>query len=144
MLEIMPIKRYTSIQALSHKWFEKYEKIDAMDSTPINILENLKKFRTTTKMEQAAYMYIMTQLMSGKEKDQLQKAFQAMDANHDGQLSKDELIEGYTKTYGNRAEAETIVEEIMKTADPDGNGVLDYTEFLIATTNKKAMLSKRN
>ena len=51
------------------------------------------------------------------------------------------MIEGYTKIKGNRQEAEQIVDDIMQTSDPDGNGVLDYSEYLMATADKQKLLA---
>ncbi len=141
MLEISPVKRYSSLTALNHKWITKYE-TEVVENESVLILDNLRKFRTTSKLEQAAYMYIMTQLMTTKEKKELQRVFSEMDKNHDGTLSREELIEGYTKMCGSPTEAITIVDEIMSKADNDGSGTIDYTEFLIATSNKKTMLSE--
>jgi Ca2+-binding EF-hand superfamily protein len=44
------------------------------------------------------------------------------------------LITGYRKLYGDFAEDE--VDKIMKIADIDGSGEIDYSEWLMATTNK--------
>ena len=97
-------------------------------------------------------MYIATQLMSKKEKEELQKTFVALDKNADGKLSTEELITGYIQLLGNREQAEKEVKSIMEQADIDHNGFIDYSgkvrllwiEFLLASTNKKLLLSKEN
>lgn len=141
MLEINPIKRLSSLSALNHKWIGKFENEENIEANTI-ILDNLRKFRTSSKLEQAAYMYIMTQLMSNKEKRELQKVFTEMDKNHDGTLSREELIDGYTKICGNKQEAISTVNDILAVADNDGSGSIDYSEFLVATSNRKTMLSE--
>ena len=72
-------------------------------------------------------MYIVTQLLSKKEKDELQQTFAALDKNADGKLSRDELIEGYTTIYGDKEQATREVEAIMEKADVDHNGYIEYT-----------------
>ena len=67
-----------------------------------------------------------------------------MDKNGDGSLTKEELLDGYTKLYGNRERAKNEVDSLMAIADVDNNGLIDYSEFLLATGNKRAMLSKEN
>jgi calcium-dependent protein kinase len=89
-------------------------------------------------------MYIATQLVSKKEKEELQQTFMALDKNADGKLSREELIEGYTKIYANEEKAMTEVENIMKNVDVDRNGYIEYSEFLVASLNKKELLSKEN
>ena len=71
--------------------------------------------------------------------NELQKAFKALDKNSDGKLSRDELIEGYRVTYGDMAEDE--VDKIMKIADTDGSGEIDYSEWIVATMDKRKLLS---
>jgi calcium-dependent protein kinase len=70
---------------------------------------------------------------------ELQKAFSALDKNSDGKLSRDELIEGYTMIMGDLAEAE--VDRIMAVADADGNGEIEYSEWVVATINKQKLLT---
>jgi calcium-dependent protein kinase len=61
--------------------------------------------------------------------------------NSDGVLDTDELVEGYRLIYGERAEDE--VANIMAHADSDGSGEIDYSEWIVATINKKQLLSKQ-
>lgn len=82
--------------------------------------------------------------MSKKEKEELTTIFMALDKDGDGSLTKEELMEGYTKLYGNRERARNEVESLMAVADVDNNGLIDYSEFLLAAGNKKEMLSKAN
>ena len=71
--------------------------------------------------------------------NELQKAFKTLDKNSDGKLSRDELIEGYRKTFGDLAEEE--VDKIMRIADTDGSGEIDYSEWIVATMDKRKLLS---
>ena len=103
------------------------------------------------KMQQAALMYIASQLMSKAEKDKLQQTFMALDKNADGKLSREELVDGYTQIYGDPERAIKEVESIIANVDVDHNGYIDYSgtlsiniEFLFASTNKKKLLSKEN
>lgn len=89
-------------------------------------------------------MYIVTQLVSKKEKVELQQTFMSLDKNADGKLSREELIEGYTSMYGNVAKAIKEVDLIMENVDADHNGFIDYSEFLVASINKKQLLSQGN
>ena len=53
------------------------------------------------------------------------KVFKALDKNQDNKLSKDELVEGYRKIYGDMAEDE--VNKILERVDADGSGEIDYS-----------------
>lgn len=89
-------------------------------------------------------MFIVSQLMSNKEKNKLNDIFTILDRNGDGMLTQDELLEGYKKFYKSEERAKAEVKYLMETADSDNNGTIDYTEFLMAMSNKKKLLSKEN
>ena len=61
-----------------------------------------------------------------------------MDKNRDGIIDKEELVKGFDELLGVK---EDEVERIIKQADADGNGELEYSEWVIATINKRELLS---
>ncbi len=71
---------------------------------------------------------------------ELQSAFKALDKNNDSKLSRDELIEGYMMTLGADL-AEIEVDRIMKIADIDGSGEIDYSEWVVASIDKSKLLT---
>lgn len=70
------------------------------------------------------------------------KTFKDIDSNGDGQLTRQELILGYKKLFP-QDDPEAEVDKIMGLVDANNSGVLDYSEFVMATMNKKNMLSKQ-
>ena len=70
----------------------------------------------------------------------LQKAFKVLDKDNDGVLSKDELAQGYEKYFGQ--DAAEMVDRIFVKADIDGSGEIDYSEWVVATIDKKKLLSE--
>jgi Ca2+-binding EF-hand superfamily protein len=72
---------------------------------------------------------------------ELTKTFEALDANGDGRLTRDELLVGFTAQMGAVA-AEIEVDRIMTTVDMDANGAIDYSEFIAASVNKSKLLTK--
>ena len=48
------------------------------------------------------------------------------------------------KIYDSETAAREETERVLAAADTDGNGFLDYTEFIVASMNKNALLSKGN
>ena len=81
-------------------------------------------------------------MSTSQEKTNLLKTFQALDLNGDGQLTKDELLEGY-KVIMNNPNPDIEVENIMKMVDINESGAIDYTEFVMATINRQGLLSKQ-
>mmetsp|Transcript_19738 Transcript_19738/g.16904 ORF Transcript_19738/g.16904 Transcript_19738/m.16904 type:complete len:96 (+) Transcript_19738:951-1238(+) len=95
-MEKDPNLRYSAEEALNDPWVtnnigaKEFDKPLAMTA-----LDNLKKFRAGRKMQEATWLFLVSYLASREEKQMLLKTFEALDLNHDGQLSRDELIEGY-------------------------------------------------
>jgi Ca2+-binding EF-hand superfamily protein len=54
-------------------------------------------------------------------------------------LTLDELVEGYTSYYGNELMARTHAVDIMKMADLNGDGHIDYSEWITATISRSKM-----
>ena len=76
--------------------------------------------------------FLATQLSNKEEKAQLTEIFKSFDKNHDGILSKEELIQGYAQLHGSTDRAQIEVELILQRVDINGNGTIDYSEFLAA------------
>ena len=72
---------------------------------------------------------------------ELANVFESLDLNHDGKLSKEELIAGYITQMGPAA-AEQEAERVMNSVDIDHNGKIDYSEFISASMNKAKLLTK--
>ena len=142
LLEYNPKKRYSANDVLKHHWMIKGNinvKIDK--SFVLHSLVNMKKFHAERKLQQAALTYIVNNLVSKKEKNKLLEVFQSFDTNKDGVLSKKEILNGYKKIMPFE-DATKEVEKIMNTVDIDGNGTIDYNEFVLATINKTKLLDK--
>ncbi|EGR29125.1 hypothetical protein IMG5_162280 [Ichthyophthirius multifiliis] len=133
-------KRISALQALNDNWVQKNA-----PAIPVNnkTLQNLSNFQSRSKIKQAIMTYIVSQMITQQEKQELQKNFMSLDQNGDGMLSKDELIQGYTSVCGNKELAIEQVERILDIVDCNKSGKVDFTEFLMAATNKDVVLSKQ-
>jgi len=140
MLTYDPSKRVATGDSLQHAWFKKHE---GQKSAPNknNILNNLKNFRSDTKLQKAVILYIISFFDIKDEKDELLKTFKELDLDHDGQLTHDELMIGYSKLMGEH-DAKKEVDRIFATIDVNGSGAIDFTEFCVATVNHKKLLTQ--
>lgn len=139
-----PANRLSASVALLHPWIEK----NASRSLPniqvvTSAINNLKGFHNTNKLRDAVQTFITTQCISQQDTRELREVFRSMDTNGDGKLSKEELLAQFTRTMGPEG-AELEVNRIMGEADGDGNGFIDYTEFLKATLDQKTVMSSEN
>lgn len=70
--------------------------------------------------------------------------FRAMDINGDGKLQREEVMEAYKKLYKHMSDEEVkeAVDDMFNRVDIDGSGEIDYTEWVMATIDKKSLLTE--
>ena len=133
-------KRPTALQALQHKWIIEQStlKVDAAQTT--SALDNLIKFHSHVTMKAATLTFIGSQLISKSEREELARVFKKLDMNSDGKLSKEEIKDGYVNHFG-RLISDSEVDRMFDAVDTDQSGYIDYTEFVVASANEKALLT---
>jgi len=139
LLKMNPRDRYTGEQALNHVWVRnKAPKAQgvALDNALVN---NLRGFRGQNKLKKAALHVIASQLGESQIKA-LRDTFMTLDGNGDGLLTVNEMKEGLTKC--GLKEIPPDLQQIMEDVDSDGSGVIDYTEFLAASLDKKVYMKE--
>lgn len=140
MLQYEPGKRISTQDCLSHQWLkEGLNKEGKVNTT--KVLNNLKNFNAKFKLQKAIILFIISFFDLKEEKDELLKTFKALDLDHDGQLTTDELLHGYSKMMGEE-DAKKEVDRIFAAIDVNNTGAIDFTEFLLATVNHKKLLSQ--
>ncbi|XP_076881579.1 calcium-dependent protein kinase 2-like [Bidens hawaiensis] len=132
MLTQDPKKRYTSTQVLEHPWLR--EGGEALDK-PIDsaVLSRMKQFRAMNKLKKLA-LKVIAEGMSEEEIKGLKAMFVNMDTDKSGSITYEELKTGLAR-LGSKL-SETEVKQLMEAADVDGNGTIDYIEFITATMHR--------
>ena len=136
-------KRPSAEQALQHPWIvqaNEQSKESVTSDMAMGALTNLQNFNAQSKLKQATFAFIASQLLSKNEKEQIDKVFRAMDTNGDGKLSKEEIKNGYSEYFG-RTLNDNEIDEMFDKVDSDKSGAIDYSEFVVATMNEKNLLS---
>jgi len=103
----------------------------------------MKTFKVTQKLKQAAYAYIVTHLMTKKERKPLAKLFSELDMEHNGHLTKTELAKAYEMYFGSPIDCEQI-ETMFNRIDMSGSGKIEFSEFLMSCSSDMAMLTMDN
>jgi calcium-dependent protein kinase len=130
-----PEKRLTAQEALNHKWMKKMK-----DEQEVKIemkgkkLSTFKNFNKQSKLKQAALTAISVQASPDDIKE-LKTLFMSLDVNGDGSLTLEELKKG----LAGKQNGEDLL-AIMKGADTDNSGEINYTEFLAATIDANVFL----
>mmetsp|Transcript_16923 Transcript_16923/g.28661 ORF Transcript_16923/g.28661 Transcript_16923/m.28661 type:complete len:128 (+) Transcript_16923:1122-1505(+) len=55
-------------------------------------------------------------------------------------LDRNELLVGYQQIYGDRAQEE--VEKVFRKIDIDGSGLIDLSEWVVATIDKRKLITR--
>merc|ERR1719171_72749 len=139
LLKMNPKDRFTAEQSLNHVWVKN--KAPKATAVPLqaSLVDNLRGFRSTNKLKKAALHVIAGQLDDAAIKN-LRDTFMQLDDNGDGLLSVKEMRDGLAKA--GLKDIPPDLQQIMEEVDSDGSGVIDYTEFLAATLDKKSYMQE--
>ncbi|CAE8623275.1 unnamed protein product [Polarella glacialis] len=139
LLKMNPPERYTAEQALNHTWV--VEKAPRALNAPLSagLVANLQGFRSKNKLKKAA-LHVIASQMSDAQIKSLRDIFMSLDSDGDGLLTAKELTDGMNKAGFTEIPADFAA--ILKDVDSNGSGVIDYTEFLAATLDKKAYIQE--
>ena len=132
--------RFCAIKAIEHPWFQSISvQVHSSVNLPSDILENLRNFSSPQKLKKLVLKFLVN-TVNEKEIKKLRKAFYAIDVDHTGLISKDELKNAFTLAGLKISEEET--QKIIDSAEDGNNERLDYSEFLIASLNQKTFIDK--
>eukprot|EP00828_Plagiopyla_frontata_P012227 TRINITY_DN16948_c0_g1_i1.p3 TRINITY_DN16948_c0_g1~~TRINITY_DN16948_c0_g1_i1.p3 ORF type:complete len:173 (+),score=31.27 TRINITY_DN16948_c0_g1_i1:115-633(+) len=112
LLTYNPEERISASEALQHPWIIDKTKHDNNNQFIKNSLSSLQKYQANQKLANAIWSYMLFQRELIGDKQQLVQAFKEIDKNGDGQLSKEEISEGYKYVLGYDLEFEEI-EQIL-------------------------------
>ncbi|KAH6768013.1 calmodulin-domain protein kinase 9 [Perilla frutescens var. frutescens] len=140
MLTQDPKKRITAAEVLEHPWIK--DGGEASDK-PIDsaVLSRMKQFRAMNKLKKLA-LKVIAENLSAEEIHGLKAMFTNMDTDKSGTITYEELKAGLARLGSKLTEAE--VRQLMDAADVDGNGTIDYIEFITATMHRHRLEREEN
>ena len=138
-------KRISAEDALKHEFFMD-------DINPNNIFEdnidsktillNLKNYTQHSKIYQTVLTYLSHNFADKEDLNKLKKIFYKIDLDLDGKLSKAEFEHAF-KEEGIEVNKEQI-DKMMKAIDFDGNGFIEYEEFIRVALPKEKLFTENN
>lgn len=137
--------RVTAKKCLEHKWIKEIGKVDAKTTNaPLNrrSLRNLKTFRAEFQLQGAIVSYVVYQLASKEEREDLTNTFMLLDEDNDGKLTREDLIKAYEKMGEDPESVRTFVDSIIKNIDKSEKGYIDYTEYMTASLSKRRLFTE--
>lgn len=135
MLEPDPKKRLTAQQVLEHPWIQNSKKASNVPLGDV-VRTRLKQFSVMNRFKKKA-LRVIAEHLSSEEVEIMRDMFSLMDTDNDGKVTFEELRAGLKKVGSQLAEPE--IKLLMDVADVDGNGVLDYGEFVAVTMHLQRM-----
>ncbi|KAF3437792.1 hypothetical protein FNV43_RR20548 [Rhamnella rubrinervis] len=135
MLQPDPTKRLTAQQVLEHSWLQNAKKTSNVPLADI-VRTRLKQFSVMNRFKKKA-LRVIAEHLSVEEVEVIRDMFTLMDTDKDGKVTYEELKAGLRKVGSQLAEPE--IKMLMEVADVDGNGVLDYGEFVAVTIHLQKM-----
>ncbi|KAE8692815.1 Calcium-dependent protein kinase 34 [Hibiscus syriacus] len=135
MLNLDPKQRLTAQQVPNHPWIK--EDGEAPD-TPLDnaVLGRLKQFKAMNNFKKVA-LRVIAGCLSEEEIQGLKEMFKGMDTDNSGTITLEELKQGLAKQGTKLSEFEA--KQLIEAADADGNGTIDYEEFITATMHMNRM-----
>ncbi|VVA91821.1 unnamed protein product [Arabis nemorensis] len=126
MLDPDPTKRLTAQQVLAHPWIQNAKKAPNVPLGDI-VRSRLKQFSMMNRFKKKV-LRVIAEHLSVQEVEVIRDMFSLMDDDNDGKITYPELKAGLQKVGSQLGEPE--IKMLMEVADVDGNGFLDYGEFV--------------
>ncbi|CAG9316574.1 CDPK1_18 [Blepharisma stoltei] len=140
MLSVDPEARLSAQQVLEHQWIKSYNN-DTISSIPLTeeVFAHLIRHHSESKLSDALFSFVATQISDSAEDKILEEQFKAMDKNGDGRLTLEEIESGLKLlSPGTNVDPKKLFSEI----DRDHSGFVGYTEFMMASRNWKKTVQK--
>mmetsp|Transcript_100811 Transcript_100811/g.178875 ORF Transcript_100811/g.178875 Transcript_100811/m.178875 type:complete len:613 (-) Transcript_100811:437-2275(-) len=135
LLEAVPSTRCSAWDALRHDWFRKHLPKAAPLKLPDSFLEKLSTFRAHCRFKKAALMIMADQLGSHtKEHHHVRELFLQLDTGVNGLLTPHQVKKGFRAA---KLQMPDNLRRLMRAADPDGLGVMEYTTFQAVMLNSE-------
>eukprot|EP01022_Parablepharisma_sp_SALTPOND_P004844 TRINITY_DN121100_c0_g1_i1.p1 TRINITY_DN121100_c0_g1~~TRINITY_DN121100_c0_g1_i1.p1 ORF type:complete len:638 (-),score=69.91 TRINITY_DN121100_c0_g1_i1:2465-4378(-) len=137
LLEPDETKRLTAGEALKHEWFNIVKtyspEIDQLDD---GNMKCMRKYQKTSKFQKVC-MNIFVKNLKQEEINHLIEVFNHLDKERNGYIDANDLIMVYKK-YHPAADVKEMLEEL----DLEGNGLINYSQFIASAIDVKQFLTR--
>ncbi len=136
-------KRISAEKALNNEWLNKMLKIsdEEIKINQISILNNLSKFTSVLTLQKATLSFMTNQISINDEIKRLKNEFNKIDTNHDGMISKEELIHCLELIHPHN-EAIIKANDIFNEIDFNNDGTINFSEFITVNMEKNKVLNE--
>jgi calcium-dependent protein kinase len=142
LLDLNVETRLSANDAIEHPWIARH-RTPSHSSDLLSTLTALNTFNASNKLKDAVLTFLAIQAVGQEDLRALKATFQSLDKNGDGRISRAELLGEFSKKFSYEA-AVDYVDEVLAKVDTDNSGLIDYTEFIKACSDKQSLLSMNN
>ena len=148
-LERDPTKRPSVRELFREPWIANYlarvseRCLDAeREEVSQSIKKNLIQYRCLNKFQKVVLSLVSGLCVSPEELAQLQEEFIRLDADNKGTLSRDDIRRISESEFGRKYAAKRKIdwEEVIDECDIDGDGEIDFQDFVAACLDRKALV----
>ena len=142
MLNANPAKRLSGTKALKHPWITNRAQLsDAPLSESVAL--SLKKYADANRFEKAIRHQMATHLTT-PELHRLRNTFEKLDAEGTGNVSIDVLMKALKEDAADMKTAETLASIDLSNFDLDGDGQIDWQEFVAGCMQEHEIYNETN
>ena len=113
----------------------------------VDIGLNVYTFKQASIFQSSVIAFLVGLKSNKEDLAALAKIFKKLDTSHDGYLQPEEIIQGFQKvncgfysSYGKDPDWKSVISAV----DSNGDGLIDYDEFMTAAANRAKLLNKEN
>ena len=147
LLEIKPYNRISTEEALNHPWFkinQSKELFNQVNDTSLMrmFIENLKTYRYDSFLQESLLTYLVQIFNQREDIDNACKFFNQIDANKDGVVTHEELVNALKNKIKNFS-IERDVDVILNNLDTENKGFIEFNKWMIAAIKKETFLEDK-
>lgn len=133
ILKTRPHERLTSAKILEHPWINDGGSGETRELHQ-SVMSKLKTFAHSNKLKKVT-LQIISQSLPKDQVRELKKMFRTIDSNGSGSITVTELRTGLKKCGIKMSEPH--IEALLESVDVDGDGAINYKEFVSAMAHKE-------
>ena len=105
---------------------------------------NCRNFRPTNLFQMEVIRHMNGRFLHHKEKELLKKIFDALDEERDGELESEEFRNMFQEKFNLQLSKKDMLRMLKFIDFGGGDGLIQFTEFLIAGSNKAVLFKEEN
>lgn len=144
MLKKNASSRPSAMQCLANSWVRS--KANTLSLTSRIVISTVSQLQTTTchsPLRDAVLQFMVDRVLNDLEITRLTQVFSSIDRDHDGIISRIELIAAFS-VVNPPAKAERLADQLLQRLDKNQNGQIDYSEFLLSASELQYLMNRAN